>query len=65
MLGNKVATETAKGIIAVLVLIIIAFAYSMFVMKSQNDSYERNREKIEMIKEQNQFRNNYDIGEMK
>lgn len=67
MFGTKVATETVKGIIAVIVLILIAFVYSAFCMKSEDDSYNRNREKIQMIMDQNRMNNNNALimGDMK
>jgi hypothetical protein len=67
MSDKKVVTETAKGIAAILVLLLIAFLYSAFCIKSENDSYNRNYEKIQRIMDQNRMDNNNSLimGEMK
>lgn len=65
MSDSKVVTETVKGVIAILALLLITFLYATFVMKSQNDSYDKNREKIERIMDENRLTNNYPIEVMK
>jgi hypothetical protein len=67
MNDRKVVSETVKGVIAVIVLLAIAFLYTAFCMKSEDESYERNREKIQMIMDQNRMSNNNALimGEMK
>lgn len=58
MSDSKVVTETAKGIAAIIVLLLIAFLYTKFVMNPQSESYEKNREKVERIMDQNRMANN-------
>jgi hypothetical protein len=67
MSDKKVVTETVKGIIALVALLLIAFLYSEFCIKSENDSYNRNYEKIQRIMDQNRMDNNNSLimGEMK
>lgn len=61
MFDTKVVTETAKGVVAIIVLLLIAFLYTKFVMNAEDESYERNREKIERIMEQNRMTNNNEL----
>lgn len=61
MFDTKVVTETAKGVAAIIVLLLIAFLYTKFVMNAEDESYERNREKIERIMEQNRMTNNNEL----
>jgi hypothetical protein len=67
MNDGKVVSETVKGIVAIIALLIVAFLYTHFLMKSEDESYERNREKIERIMDQNRMSNNNALimGEMK
>ena len=61
MSAMSIRTETAKGIAAVVALILIAFLYTKFIMNAEDESYERNREKIERIMDQNRLTNNNEL----
>lgn len=51
--------------LALLIAIIIATSYALFVHHLQDESYRNNRSKVERIMQDNQFRNNYPIEVMK
>jgi hypothetical protein len=67
MFTDKVVKETVKGVIAITVLVLITVLYAAFCMKTENDSYNRNYEKIQRIMDQNRMDNNNELimGEMK
>jgi regulatory protein YycI of two-component signal transduction system YycFG len=61
MSDTKVIKETTKGVIAIIALLLVAFLYTKFLMNAEDESYERNREKIERIMEQNRLTNNNEL----